>query len=98
MSDVLFAVVFLKGHCRVDIDVSQFPFADLSFPLGQCDRLGQQFLELLCPDSLTPLGQSRRVQRGLMLHRAEAAEILPVRVLHPPIDNASSDRSKACLR
>lgn len=34
-------------------------------------------------DSLTPFRQRRGVQRHLVLHRFEPAEVLPVRILHP---------------
>jgi hypothetical protein len=38
------------------------------------------------------------MQRHLMLHRREAAEVLPVRILHPPFQSDSSDSLNVYFR
>ena len=62
-------------------------FRDHSGPEARLDRLGQQPLDALLPDPLTPPRQRRGVEREAVLEKRLAAEVLVVRVLHPAGDH-----------
>ena len=77
MSDVLLL------NCRVDDHLSQFFPGDVFVTDRKRDRFLKQRDKPVGTDSLAPLRQRRGVQRQLVLHRFEPAEVLPVRILHP---------------
>ena len=77
-------VLFLNGG--IDVDLGEFALRHLLRAECQCDRLFEQQSELLGPDALPPFGERRGMQRQFVLHGGEAAEVLPVRVFDPAIE------------
>jgi len=72
-------------HCGIDVDLSKFALRHLLLADGQSDRFFEQPDQLLDTNALTPLGQRGGMQRQFVLHRGEAAEVLPVRVFDPAV-------------
>jgi hypothetical protein len=92
MSDVL----FMNG--RIDVDLSQLLRRHKFVLHSDRNRLFLQSSQLVRTHSLPPLRQAGGMQRHLMLHRREAAEVLPVRILHPPFQSDSSDSLNVYFR
>ncbi len=90
-----FEVQFCIGRMRdvfllyrgVDVDLLDLFRRHLFLSQGKRDRLLQEQCQFLGAYTRAPLDQRRRMQRQLILHRRESAEVLPIRVFDPTRDD-----------
>ena len=88
----------LRLHRRVDDHARQVRRLHRLGPCGDRKALLQQRLQLLLAHALAPARQRRAVEHQPVLEELLAAEELEIRVLHPAIAHASSERSYIYLR